>query len=310
MLTTLALTLPVFALIGAGFAWGRWRRLGEEAVALLNGFVVWLALPVLLFDFVAGAAASGALNGAGRFALVFGAGMALSFAAGMIAGGRGRALADRAIDGLAAGYSNTAYLGIPLATALLGPVGTAAAVVGSLLTVSFLFALAVLLVEADLRRGPGLAKAAGGVALAVLRNPLAAAPLAGAAWALTGLTLPAPVASFAQLLGQAASPVALVTIGVFLSIRRPRADGALTGRILALKLAGQPLLTAALLLILPLPPLWAPAAILLAALPTGTGPFMVAQLYKRDVALSARVILLSTLIGLATVSLLAWWIVR
>ena len=65
-----------------------------------------------------------------------------------------------------------------------------------------------------------------------------------------------------------------------------------------------------LLLLLPLPPLWAPAAILLAALPTGTGPFMVAQLYRRDVALAARVILLTTIAGLASVSLLAWWLVR
>ena len=310
MLTTFALTVPVFALIGAGYAWGRWQRLGEGAVALLNGYVVWLALPVLLFEFVAGAASS-AMVGAARFALVFGGGMALTFIVAMLAGGRGRPLADRAIDGLAAGYPNTAYLGIPLATALLGPIGTAAAVVGSLLTVSFLFAMAVMLVEVDLRRGPGLARAAGGVLLAVLRNPLVAAPLAGALWALSGSALPAPVEAFADLLSRSASPVALVTIGVFLAVPRPRGDGgALTARVLALKLAGQPLLTAALLLLLPLPPLWAPAAILLAALPTGTGPFMVAQLYNRDVALSARVILLSTLIGLVTVSLLAWWIVR
>lgn len=309
MLTTLALTIPVFALIGAGFAWGRWRRLGEDAVALLNGYVVWLALPVLLFDFVAGAAGA-ALAGAGRFALVFGGGMMLAFAAGMLAGGRDRPLADRAIDGLAAGYPNAAYLGIPLMTALLGPIGTAAAVVAGLLTVSALFALSVLLVEVDLRRGPGFARAAGGVLLAVLRNPLVAAPLAGALWAAGGVPLPGPIAAFARLLSQSASPVALVTIGVFLAIRRPRAAGALTGRILALKLAGQPLATAALLLLVPLPPLWAPAAILLAALPTGTGPFMVAQLYGRDVALSARVILISTLAGLASVSLLAWWLVR
>lgn len=308
MLTTLALTVPVFALIGAGFAWGRWRKLGEDAAALLNGYVVWLALPVLLFDFVAGA--GGALSGAGRFAFTFGGGMAIVFLVGLLAGGRDRPLADRAIDALASGYSNTAYLGIPLMTALLGPVGTAAAVVASLLTVSLLFAVTVLLVELDLRRGPGLARVASGVALGVLRNPLVAAPLAGVAWALTGIALPAPIAAFADLLGQSASPVALVTIGVFLAVPRPRAAGVLTGRVLALKLAGQPLATAALLLLVPLPPLWAPAAVLMAALPTGTGPFMVAQLYDRDVGLSARVILLSTLVGLLSVSLLAWWLVR
>ena len=40
----------------------------------------------------------------------------------------------------------------------------------------------------------------------------------------------------------------------------------------------------------------------LAALPTGTGPFMLAELYRRDAQVTSRVILISTVVSLVTVS--------
>jgi malonate transporter len=160
----------------------------------------------------------------------------------------------------------------------------------------------------DLQRGGSLGAAAGRVVLAVLRNPLVAAPLAGALWAASGLALPGPVAGFCKLLGAAASPVALVTIGVFLAVPRAPAPVPELGLAVGLKLLVQPAITALLLLLVPLPRDWAAAALLLAALPTGTGPFMVAQLYGQEVTLAARTILLTTLLSLATVSALAWWL--
>ena len=52
-----------------------------------------------------------------------------------------------------------------------------------------------------------------------------------------------------------------------------------------------------------LPPLWAKTALLLSALPTGTGPFMLAEYYRREASVVSRVILLSTLGSLITLSL-------
>ena len=45
--------LPVFALILAGYLCRRTGRLGETASTELNRFVVWLALPALLFKVTA-----------------------------------------------------------------------------------------------------------------------------------------------------------------------------------------------------------------------------------------------------------------
>src|SRR5690606_26093781 len=53
-----------------------------------------------------------------------------------------------------------------------------------------------------------------------------------------------------------------------------------------------------------MPLVWAQTAALMSALPTGTGPFMLARLYGRDAALGSRVILVSTVCSVARISLL------
>jgi len=309
--TVLLTVLPTFALILAGFGFARLRGLGEEAVTSLNLYVVWLALPALLFDFLA--EAKWATLDQPRFVAVFAAGMVATFALSLLSspalarGGR-RPLARRSLDALTASYANTAYMGIPIASALLGDTGLAAAVIASLLTVCALFALSITLVEIDLARGSGTIGAIGRVAVSVLRNPLVAAPLAGAAWAATGVAVPAAASGVLKMLAASATPVALVTIGVFLAERRGRGQPAELGAAVLLKLVAQPVLTLMALLLMPLAPPWRAAALLLAALPTGTGPFMVAQLYGQEVTLAARATLVSTVLSFLTVGALAWWL--
>jgi predicted permease len=46
---------------------------------------------------------------------------------------------------------------------------------------------------------------------------------------------------------------------------------------------------------------WATTAVLLNALPTGTGPFMLAEFYGRDVARASRVMFVTTILSLASV---------
>jgi predicted permease len=56
------------------------------------------------------------------------------------------------------------------------------------------------------------------------------------------------------------------------------------------------------------PKTWALVAFLSAALPVGTGPFMMSQLYQRDAAACARAILVSTILSVITISILVAWI--
>ena len=76
-------------------------------------------------------------------------------------------------------------------------------------------------------------------------------------------------------------------------------------RLVAAKLLLQPALTALLVFTrLPMPPLWACAAVLIAALPTGTGSFMLARLDNHEVDVARRVTLVSTVLSPLTVSTL------
>jgi hypothetical protein len=199
--------------------------LGPHATTELNRFVVRLALPALLFDITAhtGWAAfyqPGFLAAYGlSSAIVFAATVALRLR-------RPRHLADASIDGLNAGYSNAGFIGFPLCLAAFGPASMAATTIGTILTVCVLFGIGIVLIETGLQT-----EAAGGrlvlkVLVSLASNPLLFAPALGAVLAATGLTLPASAESFLKLLGGAASPCALVALGLFLAQSRdPGAGG-------------------------------------------------------------------------------------
>ncbi len=313
MHAVLSVLLPIFGLILAGFACGRQGWLGPGATDSLNRFVVRLALPAELFDSMA--RVTRAQVDHPLFVLAFAGGMLGTFAVGFVLDyrrpvERPHRLSGATIEGLSAGYANTAFIGIPLCLGVFGPAGLPPVVLATLLTVCALFALAIGLVELDAQGGQGLGRTVLRVAAALLRNPLVAAPIAGAVVNLSGIGLVAPVSRFTGLLGAAASPCALVTIGLFLAETGggPASRSAVI-RVVAAKLLLQPALTALLAFsVFRLEPLWAQSAVLVAALPVGTGPFMLARLYNREADVASRATLVSTLLSLLTVSLLLRWI--
>src|SRR3546814_14250335 len=79
----------------------------------------------------------------------------------------------------------------------------------------------------------------------VLRNPIVMSPLAGLGWWLTGIPLPQPAQTFVSLLGGAASPAALVAIGLFLAAHplRQAATNFFVQALTAAKLVVHPALT-------------------------------------------------------------------
>lgn len=301
-----ATVLPVFGLILLGWVTG-WRGwLDAPAVRVLNIFVMRLALPIWMFHFVA--TADWADLWQPGFVAASAGGVAIAFSLTLLTARRGTPLGERSIQGITGAYANTLFMGLPIGGALFGTIGTAAAAIASLLTIGLLFAIGVMLMEYEAHRERGMLAAAAGVAGSTLRNPMVFAPLLGALWAVGGIALPTPVDRFAALLGAAASPVALVAIGLFLA-HAPKGTGGGDRRraeIVLIKLIVQPIATAGLAWLLAVPRTWALAAILIAALPTGTGPFMLAELYRRQADQVARAIFLSTLVSAGTLSAFVW----
>jgi malonate transporter len=304
MFSTLVVVLPIFALIFAGWFARRIGVLGPHATTELNRFVVYLALPALLFDIIAharwadvwqpGFIAAFGLSGA----LIFGVTVAFRLR-------RPRHLADAAIDGLNAGYANTGFIGFPLALVALGRQAMAPTMIATIITVCAIFAVAIVLIEIGLQTETHRTRVGMKVGRSLLRNPLLVAPVLGTLVPLAGLGIPVPVESFLKLLGGAASPCALVALGLFLAAERKTTDRDIgsTALLVGFKLVLQP--TVAWVLasgVFGLSPLLTHAAVLLAALPTGTGPFMLAELYGREADVTSNVVLVSTVASILTVS--------
>jgi len=304
MLSTLFVVLPVFALIFAGWLVRRVGVLGPHATTELSRFVVHLALPALLFDIVAHARWADLWRPG--FVGAFGLGAGLTFVLAVAARlPRVRSLGDAVIDGLNAGYANTGFLGFPLVLAALGRDAMGPTLVATILTVCVLFAVAIVLIEASQQAGTPPARLALKVGRSVLGNPLLVAPALGTLVPLLGPGLPVPAESFLTLLGGAASPCALVALGLFLAEKRTAAaaDHGSTALLVGFKLFLQPAVTWILATtVFGLSPTLTQTAVLLAALPTGTGPFMLAELYRRDASITSSVVLVSTVASVLTLT--------
>ncbi|MFM0073526.1 AEC family transporter [Paraburkholderia sediminicola] len=306
MLATLEILLPVFGLIFAGFACRRRGVLGPNSASELNRFVVWLALPALLFDTMAHATWQQLYQPAFVAAFSIGClGAFLPILAMRMIGGRH--LADASVDAIAASYPNTGYIGFPLGMIAFGSASLTPTTIATILVACVLFALAIVLIEVGLQTERTPHKLGLKVLGSLARNPLIVSPILGVLLASTHVALPQSAETFLKLLSGAASPCALVSLGLFLAEKRPSEAGAggisllLTG----VKLLGQPALTWWLAArVFGLPATLVEMAVVLAALPTGTGPFMLAEFYRREAHITSRTILLSTVGSVVTLSLL------
>lgn len=309
MLTNLLIVLPIFALIFAGWIARKSGALGPNATREVNRLVVYLALPALLFDIMANAKIDQIWQPG--FILAFSAGCTVIFVGTLFwRVAKGRHLADAAVDALNASYANTGFVGFPLVLSLVGDSGMAPTLIATILTVCVLFAVAIILVEGGLQSETRRRDIAFKTFASLCKNPLLVAPVLGAIFMLSGWGLPQSVHAFLKLLSGAASPCALIALGLFLA--GPQAATAAnrlstTGILVALKLIAHPLVTWVVAgPLLGLPAGSVHVAVLLATLPTGTGPFMLAEFYNREASLTGRVVLLSTTLSILTISAYLW----
>ncbi|MYQ79286.1 MULTISPECIES: AEC family transporter [unclassified Streptomyces] len=305
---------PIWVLTGIGYAVGRGGLLGEQAEAVLGRFVFHVAMPAALFTMVSGASP----DVFGHPSMVaFAASTAVAAGAGFFLVRRvfGRGRADAAIGAMSSGHVNSANLGIPVAVQVLGDASFVAQVI--LFQVLVLSPVVLTLVESGTEGADGAdgRRPGGGVRRLLtmpLRNPIILASLLGVAVSATGLRLPAAVTHPCDVLGAAAVPTALITLGLSLHrgpggggrARRERAE---TAVVVAVKTLGQPL--AALLVagpLLHLPDHQLLAVVLCAALPTAQNSFIYAREYGLDTGLARDAIVASTLVSMVTLSVAAW----
>ncbi len=222
VLDILLVTLPFFALVLCGYLAARGRLLPLEAIAGLNGFVLFFALPCLLYRFGASTPIAQLLDVTVIATWTVCAVVMVAFAVAVSLNERIR-WNDAAFGALVAAFPNTGFMGVPLLVALLGP-AAAGPIIGTMLvdmviTTSLCIALSRLDVQPA--SGGGTASPVRQAALkalkGVLTNPMPWAILLGALASTVGFVLPTPIGKTVGLLADAASPVALFTIGAVLA---------------------------------------------------------------------------------------------
>jgi malonate transporter and related proteins len=284
--------LSGFALIGVivlvGWATGRWAGLPSNAEAVLARLVYAVMTPCLLFTGVAAADLGRLLSEP----------LLISTVAALVCFGlhalisRGLEPGSRIVGALAAGYINANYIGIPVATYVLGD----ASLVVPILLVQLLLITPAALTLLDLAT---TGHASWRTTLTTpLRNPLIVAVLLGLVLALTHRRLPAVLADPIATIGSAAVPVVLIAFGMSLSRRgvlTPGPERRATIAAAVLKTAGMPAIAFLLALALRLPQHAAYAVTVLAALPTAQNIFLYAQRFQTGLPVARDAIFLSTI---------------
>jgi predicted permease len=307
MLEIALTTVPFFGLVLCGWVAAHTRRLPAQSVAPLNGFVLWFALPAMLFRFVAAVPVEDILDA--RIALGYAATGLLVYAA--TASFLRRRLAcgwvDTGFGALAGAWPNWGYMGFGLMPALFGESAISIMIAAGMMDLLVLMPVA-LVVASRGHSAQGLAALASGFR-GVARNPLFLAIVAGFAVSLLRVRVPAPLDEFLRLLGSSAGPVALFAIGVF--VHRPgpiRADAG-SWVLVAAKLVLHPLLAwVVAATVLGLPPATAAVLTVVAALPAAGTAFLFVERNGGNVDRVASAILLSTALSFVTITLLAAWL--
>lgn len=300
--------VPIFGLILLGWLCHRKGLLAATATDALNRFVIYMALPALLYVAMARADIE-TLSEIG-FVISYGAGTLFTMGLYLWLSRRhGIAGLARTINSMSSAYANSGYMGIPLILMVLGPDALAPAVIGAVMTGGFQFGLTIIAIEWQRTSGKNLLPALGKVAVSLMKNPILVAPVLGMLTAWGGTLPPQALMGMVDLLAAAATPCALLTIGLFLAQSQTQSSHPAVLQIVVLKLFVHPIAVGVLVFfVFKLDPIWAWSAVMAAATPVGTGPFMLAGLYREDAAISARAIFLSTLGSVVTLSLLVAWL--
>ena len=314
MLDVLRVTFPFFALVLCGYLAARRRLLPLEAIPGLNGFVLFFALPCMLFRFGSSTPIAQLLDATVFLSYLLCALVMVALSVVVSLNERIR-WKDASLGALVGAFPNTGFMGVPLLVALLGPAAAGPAIVTITVDMVITTSLCLALSEMDAADEHGAAVAARKALLGVLKNPLPWAILLGGVFSWLNLELAGPVAKTVALLADAASPVALFTIGAVLArsqmLAHERPHGPLPGRdylpVAALKLVLHPLLvfsvgSAVVWLGGQIDPFALMVITLVAALPSASNVSVLAERVGADNGRIARIILVSTALAFLTFS--------
>jgi hypothetical protein len=315
VLDILKVTFPFFALVLAGYVAARRRMLPLEAIGGLNTFLLFFAMPCLLYRFGASTPVAQLLDPA-ALAVYLPCGLLMVGATVKFSMNARIRWNDAAFGALLAAFPNTGFMGVPLLVAVLGAAAAGPVILTILIDLVITSSLCIALSRLDAAGEHGAADAARKALKGAAMNPMPWAIALGVVASGLGLVPLAPVMGTIDLLANAASPLGLFTIGAVLARSQMLAiaqeQAPMPARdflpVAVAKLVVHPLLVmgagrAAIALGLPLDPFALTAMVLVAALPSASNVSLLAERFGADNGRIARIILLTTAAAFGTFSL-------
>ena len=283
--TVLEIVAPVFLLAAVGFVWVRAGL--EYRVEFVTRLAMTLSVPCLIFVALMEASIEpGALTALTAASLTaYGAVIVVTW--GLVA-----ALGLERRTWLAPlAFGNTGNLGLPLALFAFGPDGLSQAVVVFAVMAVLSFTIGVWFVSG------------GGNPAAVLREPMVAATLLGAAFLWFDWSTPRFLTETLRLAGQMAIPMMLITLGVAVARLRPEA----LARPVLLSLAKLAICISASWVVgrwFDLGPTAFAVLVLQVATPVAVTSYLLAEKYGADAGAVASLVVVSTLLSVGALPLL------
>jgi malonate transporter len=314
VLDILQVTFPFFALVLCGYVAARWHMLPFEAISGLNSFVLYFALPCMLFRFGAGTPVGHLLDATALGVYLF---CSLALVVVVLWASLNPRIRwnDASFGALVAAFPNTGFMGVPLLVALLGARAAGPAILTLTIDLIVTTSLCIGLSRLDGADEHGAAQAARKALKGIALNPMAWSIALGALASALQVEPVRPLMRTIGLLADAASPVALFTIGAVLA--RSQYVAAMEEHapmplrdyvpIVAVKLLVQPLLllaigSLAIAVGLPLDRFTLEVMVLVGALPSASNASVLAERFGADTGRIARIILLTTALAFLSFS--------
>jgi malonate transporter len=309
MIDVLNLALPFFGLIFIGFACGKLKQIPDTALAWMNFFIVYVALPALFYRILA----QTPLEQLAQVDFVLATTLAtfwafaVSFTIGMAI--RHGHIAESTIAGLAGGYGNIGYMGPGLALATLGPQAAVPVALIFCFDTLLLFTLVPFLMALAKPQQLSIGATAVDVVKRIVSHPLVIATAVGVASAAIQFQPPVALDRLLQFLQDAAAPCALFTLGVTVALRPLKKMPWEVPALTAVKLVLHPVLMFLLLSLFgPFEQSWVYTAVLMAALPPALNVFVFARQYDTWVEQASNAVLIGTLVSVATLTSVMWMV--
>lgn len=301
--TLIEVILPVFLVIGAGYAATRLGYFKESHVEGLMKFTQGFAIPCLLFLAIAHLDLSASFDP--RLLGSFYAAAALCFIVGLF-GARlifHREWEDCVAIGFCCLFSNSVLLGLPITERAFGPSNLDGNYAIIAFHAPFCYAIGITVMEVVRNRGNGGRRMIRSVMSAMFRNALILGIALGFIVNLSGIGVPSVLDEALGLITRAALPGALFALGGVLVKYRPEGDLRAIAYVCCISLILHPALVWLFGTSAGLPQDLFRSGVLTAAMAPGFNAYIFANMYGH----AKRVAASSVLIGTATSILTVWF---